>query len=118
MHDITNLVTNTSLNAKTNDIKYKIPSITNLASTVAYTTVENKIPTVSDLVKKSRLWCKNIRNGKKYFITSDCNKFMSNNFDAKITQKKLVNEYDLNEQIKTLATKEEIKTLATKAKIK
>ena len=26
---------------------------------------------------------------------------MSNNFDAKITQKKLVNEYDLNEQIKT-----------------
>ena len=43
---------------------------------------------------------------------------MSNNFDAKITQKKLVNEYDLNEKIKTLATKEKRKTLATKAKIK
>ena len=33
--------------------------------------------------------------------------------DAKITQKKLVNEYDLNGKIKTLATKEEIKILVT-----
>ena len=43
---------------------------------------------------------------------------MSNTFDAKITQKNLVNESDLNEKIKTLATKEEIKALATKAELK
>ena len=52
----------------------------------------------------------------KYY-TSDHNKFMSNTLDAKITQKKLVNESNLNEKIKTLAAKEEIKTLATKAEL-
>ena len=41
----------------------------------------------------------------KYFTTSDYNKFTSNTLDAKITQKKLVYEYDLNEKIKTLAAK-------------
>ena len=51
----------------------------------------------------------------KYFTTFDYNKFTSNTLDATITQKKLVNESDLNEKRKTLATKEEIKTLATKA---
>ena len=49
---IRNLATNTTLNAKINEIKNKIPSITNLAATAALTTVENKIPNVSDLVKK------------------------------------------------------------------
>ena len=46
---------------------------------------------------------------KKYLTTSDYNKFMSNTLDAKITQKKLVNESDLNEKIKILATKVELK---------
>ena len=47
----------------------------------------------------------------KYFTTSDYNKFTSNIRDAKITQKRLINVYDLNEKIKTLATKEERKKL-------
>ena len=39
-----------------NQVKNKIPSITNLATTTtALTTVENKIPNVSDLVTKTRL---------------------------------------------------------------
>ena len=51
--------------------------------------------------------------GKKHFTTSDYNKFMSNTFDAKITQKKLAYESDLDRKIK-----EEIKTVATKAEFK
>ena len=54
----------------------------------------------------------------KYLTSSDYNKFTSNALDAKITQKKLVNESYLNEKIKTLETKEELKTLATKAELK
>ena len=50
--NITNLATNTTLNAKINEVKNEIPNITNLATTAALTTVENKIPSVSDLVKK------------------------------------------------------------------
>ena len=46
------MVTNTTLNAKINEIKGDITSITNLATTTALTAVENKIPNVSNLVKK------------------------------------------------------------------
>ena len=39
----TNLATNTTLNSKINEIKNEIPSISNLAITVALTAVKNKI---------------------------------------------------------------------------
>ena len=38
---------------KINEVKGKIPSITNLATATALTDVENKIPNVSNLVKKN-----------------------------------------------------------------
>ena len=54
--DITSLTTNTSLNAKINEVKGEISSITNLAATAAAVIVENKIANTNDLVKKkSRL---------------------------------------------------------------
>ena len=51
--DITNLATKTTLNAKINEVKGEIPSITNLATKTALNAVENKIPNVSNLVKKN-----------------------------------------------------------------
>ena len=36
-----------------NEVKDKIPTITNLATSTAPTTVENDIPNVSDLVKRN-----------------------------------------------------------------
>ena len=59
---------------------------------------------------------KDLRN--KYFTTSHYNKFINNILDRKITGKKLVNEFGLNEKIKTLATKKGIKKLATKTESK
>ena len=50
--DITNLATNTALNAKTNEVKIEIPSINELAATSALTTAETKIPNISDLIQK------------------------------------------------------------------
>ena len=41
--DITNMATNTTLNAKINQVKNEISSITNLATTTALTAVENEI---------------------------------------------------------------------------
>ena len=49
---ITNLVINTTVNAKINEVKGEIPSITDLATITALTAVESKIPNVSNLVKK------------------------------------------------------------------
>ena len=51
--NITNLATNTSLDAKINEVKSEISSITNLAITTDLSIVENKIPNVSNLVKKN-----------------------------------------------------------------
>ena len=80
-----------------------------VATTAAFTTVENKIRNVSDLVKKTN-YNAEIRDIKeKYFTTSDYNKFTNNILDEKITSKKLVNKSTLNEKIKTLTTKEEMK---------
>ena len=39
-----NLATNTTLNAKINEVKNKIPNITNLATTAVRIAVENKTP--------------------------------------------------------------------------
>ena len=50
--DISNLATKSNLNTKINEVKTEIPSITDLATTSALTAVENKIPSISSLVKK------------------------------------------------------------------
>ena len=51
---VTNLATTTALNAKiNNEVKNKIPNIANLSITTAFTAVENKVPSVSNLVKKN-----------------------------------------------------------------
>ena len=54
MSNITYLITYHSLNAKINDAKGEIPNITKLATTSALTAVENKIPSVSNFVKKTK----------------------------------------------------------------
>ena len=48
---ITNFNTAIALNDKMNEVKNKIPNITNIATTTALTAVENKIPNVSNFVK-------------------------------------------------------------------
>ena len=86
--------------------------------------LNNKIPSVTGLVKKNRLWCRNKRFKNKYFTTSAYSKFTNNIFDGKIAAKKLVNESGLKTglksvlKIKTLATKDQIKKWATKAEFK
>ena len=79
---------------------------------------DNKIPDVSGLIKKTDCNTKISDIERKYFPTSDYNKFMNDILDAKIKQKKMVNEsnitdlvknFDLNTKLVTLATKEELK---------
>ena len=92
-----------------NKAKDEILSSNNLATTAALTNVENKIPNVNDLAKKANYDGKISEMEDKCFSTSEYNKFPNNILDTEITQKKLVNEYDLNKKIITFATKEEIK---------
>ena len=94
---ITSLATNAALNAKTNEVKGEIPSISDIATTAVLTTVENKISNYLVIYskKKNRLWYQILEIEGKYFITSDCNKFMSEIIDTKIKQKELVNKFDI-----------------------
>ena len=66
--DITNLATNTTLNAKINEVKGEIPGITNLAATAALTAVGNKLPNVSNLVKKLTITQKLMKLKRKLLI--------------------------------------------------
>ena len=111
--DITNLATKTTLNAKTNKVKGEIPSITNLATTVALnanevkgeipnitnlattsalSAIENKIPSVSNLVKTTDYNTKisEIRkkitdyNHDKYITSPEFNKFITEILDFRL----------------------------------
>ena len=53
------------------------PNISGLASTATLTTVENKIPNVSDLAKKKDYDAKISNIEAKYFTSSDYKKFTS-----------------------------------------
>ena len=61
--DITNLAVNASLNAKTNEVKDEIPSITVLATTAVLTTFENGIDDLN-----------------KYITTPEFNKLTANKY--------------------------------------
>ena len=69
--DTSNLVNKTSCNAKIKDIEDKIPSITNLSLTSALTVIENKMLSVSNLVKKACYAEKIKEFESKYFTKSD-----------------------------------------------
>ena len=68
------LLQKTDYISKVIEIQLKIPSITGLADT-ALSAVENKIPDVSSLVKKTDCEAKISDIESKYFIAADYNKF-------------------------------------------
>ena len=53
MPSITNSATTSDCNAKTNEVKEKMPNIGNLATTTAFTAVENEMVDVSNFAKKT-----------------------------------------------------------------
>ena len=89
--DITNLATNTALNAKINEIKSKIPSITNLVTTTALTAVEDKIPNVSNLVKKAN-YSRKIGENEKKVTDHDHDKYITAPEFYKLTPEMLLQE--------------------------
>ena len=65
------------------NVKGQIPSITGLATTAALTTVENKIPNVTDPVKKGDYDAKISEMENKYLNISDYSKYRNNALDEK-----------------------------------
>ena len=75
-------------------VESKIPSISNLATKTALTTIENKIPSISGLVKKTDYNTKindienklNNHNHDKYVATSEFNTLAADVFNARLAQ--------------------------------
>ena len=96
---ITNLVTKTTLDAKIDDVEGEIPSITNLATKTALNAVENKRPSVSNLVKKLTNTPKlmkwktkiTIHSHDKYITTPEFNNLTS----ARLKQTNLASKSDI-----------------------
>ena len=125
---MTNLATiTTALNAKINEVKNKIPNITNLATTTALTGVENKIPNVSNLVKKpdhKTKICetenKIITDHDKYITTQEFNKLTAN-LASKSDIANFVKKADFDDKLQNLnkivtSNKNELNELSEKVK--
>ena len=128
---ITNLATNPSISAKINEFKGEIPNIT----TTAVTTVENKIPNVSNLVKKTDYNTKISKienkiatdhNHDKYITAQEFNKVTSESFTVRLKQANLaskndianfVNKTDFDNKLKDVTSnKNELNELSKKVK--
>ena len=83
MPDIANLATNTTLNAKINEAKNKIPSITNVVTITALPAVKNKIPDHS-----------------KYITSPEFNKLTAENFTATLKEASLAIKGDIADFVK------------------
>lgn len=68
------------LTQKITELEGKIPSIKGLAATSALDAVENKIPKVSDLVKKTNCDAKTSDIVTKYFTKSDLSNLQMKHF--------------------------------------
>ena len=108
--DTSGLVKKTDYNTKITEIEDKIPDTSSLATKTALTTVENKIPYVSNLVKKTDYNTKitdienklNNHHHDKYINTSEFNKLAADVFNARIVQANLITKTDFDAKLSSL----------------
>ena len=97
------LLKKTDYNTKITEIEGKIPDISGLATKIALTTVENKIPSISELVQKTDYNTKitdienklNNHNHDKYVATSEFNTIAADVFNARLAQANIITKTDL-----------------------
>ena len=91
------IATNTTLNAKINEVKNKICNITKLATTSALTAIENEIP---DYIK--------------YITTPESNRLIAENFAANSAQANLSSTNDTANYVKKTDFDDKLKILNKK----
>ena len=112
----------TKYNAKITEKEGKVPSISALATTIAVTTVENKIPEVSNLVKKTGHYTKINEiekkitgyNYDKYITTAEFTKLTAGNFAPKLAQANLATKSDIANFVNKTSFAEKLKNLNEK----
>ena len=111
--DINGLVQKANYNTKIIEIEGKFPDIIGLATKAALTTVEDKIPSISVLVKKTDYSTKitdignilNNHNHDKYVATSEVNTLAANVFNARLAPANLITKTDFDAELSSLNRK-------------
>ena len=112
----------TKYNAKITEKEGKVPSISGLDTTTAVTAVENKIPEVSNLVKKTGHYTKINEiekkiagyNYDKYITTAEFNKLTAGNFAPRLAQANLATKSDIANFVNKTSFAEKLKNLNEK----
>ena len=110
-------------------IEGKIPDISNLATKTALTALENKITSVSNLVKKTDYNTKitdvenklNNHNHDKYITTLELNRLDADVFNTRLAQANLIRKVDFDAKLSSLnrkITKNKSKHLLDENKLK
>ena len=107
------LLKKTDYNTKVADIECRILNFTNLATKTALTSVENKMPNVSNLVKKTDYNSKitkienklNNHNHDKYIDTQEFNKLVADVFNLWLAQANLITKTDFDAKLSSLNRK-------------
>ena len=112
--DTSSLVKKTDYNTKITEIESKIPDINNLSTKNALTTVENKMPDVTNSVKKKTDYNTKVteienkfnnHNHDKYIETQEFNKLAGDIFNARLAQANLVTKTDFDDKLSSLNRK-------------
>ena len=109
--DTCGLVKKTDHGAKIANIEGKIPDVNDLATKTALTAVENKIPSVSILVKKKNAKVTDIENKfnnhnhDKYIDTQEFNKLAAHIFNARIAHENSITKTDFDDKLSNLNRK-------------
>ena len=105
------MVKKTDFNAKITEMESKILIITGLATNSALGSVENKIPDVSSLVKKTHYVTKisetenkvNDHNHDKYITTPEFNTMAAEVFSSRLARENLITKTDFDTQLKRVS---------------
>ena len=107
-------VKKTDYNTKITEIEGKFPDISDLLTKTALTTVENKIPSITGLVKKKTDYNTKItdienklnnHNHDKYVATSEFNTLAANVFNTRLAQTNLITKADFDAKLSSFANK-------------
>ena len=98
---------------KITEIESRTPSISGLATNSALTAVENKIPDISNLIKKTDYNTKISKTASKisdhdhdeYITTSEFNKLTTESFKARLTQTNIVTKTAFDAKLTSLNKK-------------
>ena len=107
------LLKKTDCNTKITETEGKIPSISGLATNAALTTVENKIPNISSLVKKTDYNTKiteiekklTDHNHDKYITTPEFNTLAADVFNVRLAQANLITKTYFDAKLSSLNRK-------------